>query len=207
MQSDQSIHLQLASRRRQPLLRCSIAMPSVSPLRALVKVVQVGRWAIRCPLPDSLFDRLPNWGSTCLIASTTVTAGRLQAVRAAPPAFAQPRRLRLPPEFRRRCRQRLDCDARGPRHATRLVELSGREGHGISSGVAASPPRHVERGLKCTDFVDGVVGRSNALARLLQHARHRSAGPFLRRVLLSRRSSVLCPAPTPSAPPRLSVYR
>jgi hypothetical protein len=65
--------------------------------------------------------------------------------------------------------------------------------------------RHVERALKCTDFVYGVVGRSHALARLLQPARHRSAGPFLRRVLLSRRSSVLCPAPTPSAPPRLSV--
>ncbi len=65
--------------------------------------------------------------------------------------------------------------------------------------------RHVKRALKCTDFVDGVVGRSHALARSLQPARHRSAGPSLRRVLLSRRSSVLCPAPTPFAPSRLSV--
>jgi hypothetical protein len=65
--------------------------------------------------------------------------------------------------------------------------------------------RHVKRALKCTDFVNGVVGRSHALARPLQPAHHRSAGPSLRRVLLSRRSSVLCPAPTPSAPPRLSV--
>jgi hypothetical protein len=32
-------------------------------------------------------------------------------------------------------------------------------------------------------------------------------GLSLRQVVLSRRSSVLLPAPTPSAPPRLSVYR
>lgn len=38
---------------------------------------------------------------------------------------------------------------------------------------------HVERALKCMDFVNGGVGLSHALARTLQHARHRSAGPFL----------------------------
>src|SRR5216684_3305565 len=39
---------------------------------------------------------------------------------------------------------------------------------------------HVQRALKCTDFVNGVVGRSHALARPLQLARHRSVGPSLR---------------------------
>jgi hypothetical protein len=52
----------------------------------------------------------------------------------------------------------------------------------------------------------GGVGLSHALTRPLQLARHRSAGPSPRRVLLSRRSWVLWPAPTPSAPPRTSVW-
>jgi hypothetical protein len=40
----------------------------------------------------------------------------------------------------------------------------------------------------------------------LQLAHHRSAGPFLSGVLLSLGSSVLWPAPTPSAPPWTSVW-
>ena len=50
---------------------------------------------------------------------------------------------------------------------------------------------HVERMLECAGFVGGVVGLRHALTRPSQDAHHRSAGPSLRQVLLSRRSSVL----------------
>ena len=65
---------------------------------------------------------------------------------------------------------------------------------------------HVKRMLECAGFVGGVVGLGHALTRLSQDGHHRSAGPSLRRVLLSRRSSVLWPAPTPSALSRTSVW-
>src|SRR5215472_7172463 len=65
---------------------------------------------------------------------------------------------------------------------------------------------HVKRALKCADFLNGVVGLGHALTRSLQYARHRSTGPSLRRVVLSRRSSVVRPAPTPSALPWTSVW-
>jgi hypothetical protein len=65
--------------------------------------------------------------------------------------------------------------------------------------------RVVPSGWRAT--VGGEIGWvSHALVRLLQPARHRSAGPSLRRVVLSRRSSVLRPAPTPFALPVTSVW-
>ena len=107
----------------------------------------------------------------------------------------------------------LAVNARGSFVATHLLPGVPQQvwpSHPVIQGVEPPLPvslrGHIERSLECVDFVDGVVGLRHALTHPSQLARHRSAGPSLRRVLLSRRSSVLCPAPTPSAPPWTSVW-
>jgi hypothetical protein len=133
-------------------------------------------------------------------------AHRLRAVAPVQQVLAQLRQHPLHPVGFHRL-QGLTVDAGGALVATDL--LPGPPQHvwpsdpvvqGVEAPLTVPLRGHVERSLECTDFVDGVVGRSHALTRPSQLARHRSAGPFLRRVVLSRRSSVLFPAPTASAP-------